>query len=89
MFTVSIFANLAIMLLFAFRSLQLQKNYLGLLSVISVASFIIAAVCFMTATLLSPGYLVKAYPFIELVSDFLENEKDLDLLCTYCQLIQS
>jgi hypothetical protein len=88
MFTVSIFANLAIMLLFAFRSL-LQKNYLDPLSVISVASFTIAAVCFMTATLLSPGYLVKAYPFIELVSDFLENEKDLDLLCTYCQLIQS
>ena len=89
MFTVSVFANLLIMLLFASRSLQIQKNYVGFMSVISVASFTVAVVCFVAATLLTPGYLVKTYPFIDLVSDFLENEKDLDLLCSYCQLIQS
>ena len=89
MFTVSVFANLLIMLLFASRSLQIQKNYVGFMSVISVASFTVAVVCFVAATLLTPGYLVKTYPFIDLVSDFLDNEKDLDLLCSYCQLIQS
>ena len=38
---------------------------------------------------MDPGYLRKTYDYIDLVQDFLHQERDLMNLCTYCQLIKS
>ena len=44
---------------------------------------------FMLAAVMDPGKLEKYYDFVLLVSEFIDCEKDLMNLCTYCQLIKS
>jgi hypothetical protein len=55
----------------------------------SLIFFSILTPSFILSMALEPGFLSKKYDFVDLVSEFIEKEKDLLNLCTYCELIKS
>lgn len=55
----------------------------------SIVCLIVALMSFVITAALDPGYLKKKFDFIQLVQEFLEADKDLMNLCTYCQIIKS
>lgn len=55
----------------------------------SLFFFCILTPSFILSMALEPGFLRKKYDFVDLVSEFIEKEKDLMNLCTYCELIKS
>ena len=55
----------------------------------SAVCFLILVPSFVMSIVMDPGYLRKTYDYIDLVQDFLHQERDLMNLCTYCQLIKS
>ena len=50
----------------------------------SIVCLIVALMSFVVTAALDPGYLKKKFDFIQLVQEFLEADKDLMNLCTYC-----
>lgn len=55
----------------------------------SITFLAVALPAFILAASLDPGYLKKKFDFVNLVQEFLEADKDLMNLCTYCQIIKS
>lgn len=55
----------------------------------SLIFFCILTPSFILSMALEPGFLSKKYDFVDLVSEFIEKEKDLLNLCTYCEVIKS
>ena len=55
----------------------------------SIFFLAISLPCFVFCIALEPGYLEKKYDFKLLVQQFLEEDRDLGLLCTYCQVVKS
>lgn len=55
----------------------------------SLMFFCILTPSFILSMALEPGFLSKKYDFVDLVSEFIEKEKDLLNLCTYCEIIKS
>jgi len=55
----------------------------------SALCFMVVIPSFIMSVTLVPGYLEKKYDFIELVTELMDNQVDIDLLCTYCEAIKS
>lgn len=55
----------------------------------SLFLFVLLVPSFVMAVFMDPGRLQKKYDFLPLVSKFIDEEKDLMSLCTYCEVIKS
>ncbi len=55
----------------------------------SIFCFAIIVPTFVLSVAIDPGHLVQKYEFTELVKEFIDQERDLMNLCTYCRLIKS
>lgn len=55
----------------------------------SIGLFLLLLPSFLFSAAMEPGFLLKKFDYIELVSEFIDKEKDLMNLCTYCEVIKS
>ncbi len=56
---------------------------------ITAALLTLAFVCYLLSSFINPGFLRIQYNYVDLVSELLEHDRDLELLCTHCELIQT
>ena len=59
------------------------------LVLLSLLWFSITLPTFVISASREPGYLEKTFDYILLVRQFLDKEIDMDILCTYCEIIKS
>jgi hypothetical protein len=87
--------NLAIIIMFYYginydyiKDVLVCIDCVAILTTTAVLLFIVL-VCFLLSCGMNPGFLRVKYNYIDLVSELFQNNKDIDLLCTYDELIQT
>lgn len=60
-----------------------------ILVIISIISLLILVPCFILSAAREPGFLKKEIDYIDLVTEMIDQERDLWNLCTYCEVIKS
>jgi hypothetical protein len=80
--------NLVICAILSYQLIQSEGD-IRVLHLTSLALFLVSSVLYALSVCLKPGYLRVAYDFKLLVQDFIDDERDLGNLCTYCDLIKS
>lgn len=90
-----VLVNLAVVYLFYyelemfFLHPQLLPLMHYILVIFSLVCFLFFVPTFVMASVMDAGHLEKKEDFLRLVSNFIDNEKDLMNLCTYCEVIKS
>lgn len=59
------------------------------LVIASAFCFMLVVPSFFMASFMSPGHLEKKYDFVDLVQELIHDEIDIEVLCTYCEVIKS